>query len=281
MNHLENLMKYELWLVGLKWGLRVCISDMLGLMEMLLVQNHTLRSKRFDHCFLLLATKYLSRSGITMKIFRKLKNLKCYQKEASAFFLFLFSCISSLTEARLHGMHLAICLLAETTPCEPNRISSLMKSWSYNFSSPPLFSWKMFASHWQHPTVKWPAGGSQETARRCLLVPTCLAHQCEQANWIWQDGSMITKTRGNSTACYCGHGIHLNVLIKGSEPYMHLKPIFVVQLRKSFYFAMLHFLGDLPFLDLATSCGMRYSLREQSKPTFKRNCFGALGGSLS
>lgn len=35
MNHLENLTKYEPCLVGLSWGLRVCISDMLGVTEML------------------------------------------------------------------------------------------------------------------------------------------------------------------------------------------------------------------------------------------------------
>lgn len=79
VNHLENLMKYELFPVGLKWGPGVYISDMLWLCwRCCWSPNHTLRSKRFDHCSGLLAIKYSSRSEITMKIFVKLKNLKCY-----------------------------------------------------------------------------------------------------------------------------------------------------------------------------------------------------------
>lgn len=116
----------------------------------------------------------MSRSEMTTKTFTKLKNLKFCQNEASAFSLiFLWPCFLINKRLEYLRMHLVIGLLTERTPCEPNRISPVMKSWSYNFSFPPHFSWKIFVSHWQHPSVKCSAVSSQETARRCLLVLRC------------------------------------------------------------------------------------------------------------
>lgn len=95
-NHPENLMKCEFCLVGLNGVWESAILTRLGWWRCCRSTNHTLSSKRFNHSFLLLATKRLSGGEIRTKIFMKLKNLKCYQKEASAFFLFFFGYISSL-----------------------------------------------------------------------------------------------------------------------------------------------------------------------------------------